>query len=207
MKLTNLQRPSGLAWMSGGLLQIIASIFHPDNNDPAAILSPVWAPVQVILLVFYVLSMIGLLGLQRFQGKKAGKLGLAGFFLEMVGSAFTIVTSIGFAFVMPKFASPSNPVQLFELLGPEGPLALLGVVSLTYVLFFVPGYFLTGIATLRTGLMPRWAGLLVSAGILFSFIGAAPGSIFILRIVGGIIFGFGLGWLGYTLWSAGKIPG
>jgi len=148
----------GGAFVLGGAFQIIASIFHPDNNDPNAVPAPFWVPVQLGLLVFYALSFIGLLGLNRYQGQQAGKLGLIGLILALIGSAFTVVTSIGFAFVLPAFAAQqSTPKALFALLDPTGPLAWLSLITLTYLIFFVPGYILTGIATMRARLLPRWA--------------------------------------------------
>jgi hypothetical protein len=72
--------------------------------------------------------------------------------------------------------------------------------------FFV-GLILFGIATVRAGVFPRWAGLLLIAGdVVFGagdFFGSAAPIIF---VVGALITCAGLVWLGLALLSGSAAP-
>jgi hypothetical protein len=60
------------------------------------------------------------------------------------------------------------------------------------------GGLLLGIATMRAGVFPRWAGLLLIVGLVS--LGAAFVNIFLSSA---LVFGmFGLGWIGYALVTA-----
>jgi hypothetical protein len=199
---TQASRWGGLAFLIAGGFQIFGSVFHGDNADPLAILNPMWVAVQLALLAFYVLSCVGLWGLSQSPHWRAGWLGKVGFGLALLGSAATVITSVGFAFPLPAYAAQqATPKPLMELLDPAGPLAWLFYVTLAYVVLFVPGYVLVGISVMRSPGLPRWAGLLIALGILASFMGAGLPGLFIARIVGGVVFALGLMWLGYALWA------
>ncbi len=204
MKSSDLVRRAGIAFIAGGALQIFASLFHGDNNDPNVTLGAFWVPVQLALLVFYALACVGLVGLDRAQRNKAGKLGLVGFVLATVGSALSIITSVGFAFLLPA-AARLSPKPVFALLDPAGPFAWLALVTFTYILLFVPGFILTGVAIIRARIFPRWAGALIALGILVSFIGASPGGFSVLRAVGGVVFAVGLIGVGNAMWKGSRV--
>ena len=65
-----------------------------------------------------------------------------------------------------------------------------------------------GIATMRAGVLPRFAGLMVSIGAIMYVVGGfsipilGPESsvVSIIEIGGAIPFGVGITWLGYALW-------
>ncbi len=71
-------------------------------------------------------------------------------------------------------------------------------------LSFGLGYILFGVATMRAGVLPRWSGLLLIIGVAFSM---AEGSPFgrtlshVIVTIGHVVFGLGLAWMGYALWS------
>ena len=202
MQSKNLVRWSGLALLIGGILYTINGFFHLDNNDPQSVFSPLWLPLQLMITAFYALSMPGLIGLHLRQRDKTGRLGRIGIVLALVGSAITFITSLGFAFAIPALAAqqaePQSPVALISS---RGPLSWIGVLVLAFIFAFIPGHILTGIATARAGILPHWAGVLVSLGMLVLFLGEASPSLVFLRNIGGVLSGVGLAWLGYALWS------
>jgi len=202
MQSKSLIRWCGLALLVGGVLYAINGLFHLDNNNPQSVFSPLWLPLQLVITTFYALSVLGLIGLHLRQKDKAGRLGLIGIVLAVIGSAVTFITSLGFAFAIPAVAAQqAEPQPPVELIGSSGPLAWIGVLVLVFIFAFVPGYILTGIATARAGVLPRWAGILLSLGMIVLFVGEAAPSVVFLRNVGGVVTGVGLAWLGYALWS------
>ena len=55
------------------------------------------------------------------------------------------------------------------------------------------------IAIWRTSALPRWSGLLAAVGApLIAFTPPLPS---VLLQVGGVLFGVGVAWQGYTIWS------
>jgi hypothetical protein len=66
------------------------------------------------------------------------------------------------------------------------------------------GGVLLGIATMRAGVFPRWAGLLIIVSAVFalgSFVSFSLGSLSLTSVAVGFV-ALGLGWMGYTLLSA-----
>jgi len=205
MQSKSLIRWGGMALLVGGVLYTINSFFYTNNYSPKAPFNPLWLSLQIIITIFYALSTLGLIGLHLRQKDKAGKLGLIGIILAIFGSAITFVTSLGFAFVIPAVAAQqANPLSPIDLSSPTGPLAWIGVLMWAWLLAFIPGYILTGIVTIRTRILPRWAGIFVSVGMILIFVAAFAVSVsqsFWLRNIGGMLSGVGLAWLGYALWS------
>jgi hypothetical protein len=85
------------------------------------------------------------------------------------------------------------------MLGPTGPLKWFSLLTASYLLTFVPGFILVGIAVLNGDRLPALAGWLLIIGMVVSNIGALFKPIFILRNLGGVVFGIGLAWLGLAV--------
>jgi hypothetical protein len=83
-------------------------------------------------------------------------------------------------------------------------------MQLVFVLGFGLGWVLVGIATMRSGVLPRWSGLLLIIGVvLFALSEAVPLEdtvAHMLVTVGDITFALGLIWIGYALWSEDREP-
>jgi hypothetical protein len=203
MATRNLIRWSGLALVLAGFAFTLATPFHPNNYDTDSALNRFWSPVQLGLGLSYLLSVLGLVGWHLRQAEKVGILGLVGFILALFGSALTVTTSLLFAYLLPAVATQqATPTSVINLLNPSGSLAWVSLVSLTFLLFFVPGFIISGIVTIRAGVLPRWAGWLVTLGLIVLVIGNfIPPLFVIVHGIGGVAFGIGLIWLGYALWS------
>ena len=200
MAYLNLIHLSGLALVVGAALWTFASIFHPNNFNPNALVDRFWVRVQTALIFFNALSVLGVVGLYLRLEEQTGIVGLIGFVLALLGSAFTVATSVDFAYVLPLVAKQTTPPKsLNDLIKPGGPVAWALPLSGTYLLFFVPGYILLGIVTMTGGVLPSLAGLLLIIGIVASVVGVFGSPIFILRRIGGVVFGVWLAWLGIVL--------
>jgi hypothetical protein len=90
-----------------------------------------------------------------------------------------------------------------QLVGSHLNAALSGYALLASVLFAVGGVYL-GMVTMRAEVFPRWAGLLIAVGAVLNlvvfFLAGITASI--VGLLSTVLFALGLGWIGYTLWTA-----
>ena len=218
MLTATLIRWSGLLAILGGVLFPVAAVIHPNGEDLAAVNMPNWVPAHLLGLVSVTLMHLGLLGLYARQVEKAGWLGLIGFVLAFIGGAFASTIQYVTSTVIPLIATQAP--ALFDQAMTPPPFA-----PPVFVLGFVLGHILFGFATMRAGVLPRGSGLLVSIGMVLFFLGeisflaqrvAAPAlqqvfdliqRLHVIVLLGDAAFGFGLAWMGYSLWSEKLKPG
>jgi hypothetical protein len=142
-----------------------------------------------LVLAAHVVLVFALVALYVAQAEQSGLLGSLGVVLNVVGT--TLVCGV----VMVEIAGASG-AEVDTVLGAGLPsvLALLGGLA------FLIGLILFGTATMRTGVFPRWAGLLLIVGdVVFgagSFTGAAAT---IFEILGAALTCAALVWLGLSL--------
>jgi hypothetical protein len=192
----------GIALLLGGTIHALASLFHLNNGDPGSVKNRLWTPLQITFAISFLLMGVGVLGLQLRQGDRAGWLGLLGVGLASLGSLLTTTTSFMWAFVAPYLARQEpTPRAPNDLLGPKGAIPGVFQLLLTYIFILLPGFILTALTTILAGELPALAGWLVLIGIIVSQPGNMVARLAILRNVGGVLFGTGLAWLGWTLLS------
>jgi hypothetical protein len=147
-------------------------------------------------------GLLGITGIYARQVKESGRLGLAGYLLL----SLWLVLMMGFTFVevfiLPVLATatPSFVVGWMGMFsGPAGGMDL-GVLptvwTLTAPIYMLSGL-LFGIATLRAGILSRWAAGLLAAGTL-----SAPVAALLpleLQPKTAVPVGLALAWLGYSL--------
>ncbi len=179
---SNLVRWGGVAAMLSGILWTISAIITASKSrgciglecDVNAIRDS--SDVTPFLLLALLLAAVGLVGVAiRAQNTgRFGRLARAGVALYVVGVALLLVGMM-----------LSAISEAFWVLVLPGVLAL--VLSLT----------LTGISTLRTGVLPRWAALLLIVGSLAMLFFNDQNAQALMAIP------FGIGWVavGYALWS------
>jgi uncharacterized Tic20 family protein len=157
MSSTTLYRLSGLALLIALPISIVGWVLHPAGESLRDLLSPFQTPAHVIQLVAFVFVLLGVPGLYARQAHRAGVLGLIGFILTMLLTAFHIYLLLYEAVVAPILAGVpatqplivtggvlAHGTQVLDRLSP----ALL----LAWPLF--------GLATVRAGVLPRWSGWL-----------------------------------------------
>jgi hypothetical protein len=159
-----------------------------------ASLNPLWVPSQLLHTLAATLALLGLVGLYTWLGQKNGQLGLTGFVLALFGTGFYLADAILALVVFPLVAT-SAP----SLIAADGALNMSPAYTVFAVTFMV-GYILFGIALLRIGALPRGASPLLTVGAILTNL--PPGLVpMLILIVGGVLWGIGAAWLGYTLWS------
>ena len=192
----NLIRWSGLALLVAGMLWLL-SIFHPpDTLD--GMLAPAWGPSHYVTAVASAFLVFGLIGLYAYQVAKVGWLGLIAFILSLTASAMLTSAELFAGALAPTLAA--NP-STQSLVNPRqaGPFVI--VIGAIAVLATV-GNILLGIAIMRAGILPRWAGLLIIIGYVFLAFGIGLPALAIISPVGIVLSGLGYAWCGYSIWVA-----
>ena len=174
-----LLRQTGLLAMAAGVSTFLAPILHPDDPQNAA-----WVPVHLLSFATLIVVLLVLVGIFVRQLPRSGRLGLTGFLAAFVGTSMMLME--GREHLFSHDFGQGTPVGLWQLI--------------TTSLVFSVGYILLGVAVYRAGVLPRGAGALLAVGgpiVAFS----PPIGILAVLIVGHTLFGAGLAWLGYALWS------
>jgi hypothetical protein len=188
--MNQLQRTTSKIFLAAGLLQIIGSLLHGDNADPAALLSPLWPITQTILFFFYALLAWGLWRLRQTHRQQLARWGQWGIWLILISIIPLLMVSLAYAFLLPGIAAQQQPPKaLMALLDPATGLGWLLALTMTYLVLFVPGTILLGSTIWRSTTLPKQAGLLLVVGILISFLGAGIPGFAIGRAVGGVLYG------------------
>lgn len=187
--MSNPIRWSGLAAFVGGILYALFMFFHPAN-EVAGMRTATWMPVHAMWLVATLLILLGLVGLHVQQAQQSGRPNLMGFLIAFFGTALLLADTWVETFIFPTLAL--RVPGLFE----APPASFMVAILLGYLLF-VLGYVLLGISIARSGILPRWAGLLLAGGAPLFVVGAA--TVQIVAIIGAVLFGVGWRWLGYAL--------
>lgn len=191
----DLVRLSGVGLILAGILIAFFPILHP-NHDPAGFANPMWVPVHLMPAASMILAILGLSGLLARQLTAAGRLGVAGFAIAVLGSGMILMGSDVEAFLIP-FVGLHAP-ELMQGPPPGGWMEAQMLGDLTIGI----GYLMLGIATFRAGVLPRAAGALLAVGGLGLGFGAAVGP-FLPQplLLGALLFGIAQVWIGYALWS------
>jgi MFS family permease len=200
--LTALLRWSGLALIMGGVLMVVATVLHPSQETPAAILE---AEVRLVaahalLTLSYLLVLLGLPALYGAASVRMGRLGLVGFLLAFLGTML-IAVSGNFGFLAPVLAAQSPAtIDAINRYPPEGALNAVAFGG------FVVGFVIFGMAMAKTAGFPRPSGVLVAIGAPCQVVGFAlaqlvsPG-LWAIAVLGSVAVGAGLAWPGYRMWQ------
>jgi hypothetical protein len=191
MSTNTLYRASGLTLLLGAVLFIIGSIL----SFAAPPLAPLWLVATGVWISGMALLLLGLPGIVARQVTRAGWLGFVGFLLTFLGwfllTSFYVVDNL---ILSPWLDALAPHVYAQWFFNPAVAVSIHVADSLLGV-----GGVLLGIATMRAGVLPRWAGLLLIAAAVAAFGGFVIGN---LTIVAEGLVGLGLGWIGYALWTA-----
>jgi hypothetical protein len=177
-----LVRRSGLLAVAAGAYMILLPLMHP--SDDVGNQSAAWVPVHVLYFATLTVILLVLVGILARQLQRAGRLGVAGFLTAFFGTAMMLLE--GREHLFSHDFGQGTPLGLWELVAAS-------------VVFSI-GYVLLGVAIARAGMLPRGAGILLSfGGPLVAF--SPPIGDQAVIIIGHTLFGVGLAWSGYALWT------
>jgi hypothetical protein len=195
---TNLVRWSGLISLLAGVLYAVGALLHPTGEGLTAVTSSSWVPAHLVYWISAVLMHFSLIGLYALLAEQTGWIGLLSFSLAFIGTSVVSSILLYVSTVLPLIASDAPTIFDQASTGPTflAPIFLLG---------FGLGWILIGSLIMRVSLLPSWSGLLLIIGVtLFLLSEMVPSEVTLAHIlvtVGDIIFGLGLAWIGYALWS------
>ncbi len=205
MSSKTLFRLSGLALLIALPLQIVGFVLHPPSEQVVDVLKSTYGPAHVILFVSWLFALLGLPGFYARQAHRAGALGLICFVLTMFAAAYHFFLLLYEAYATTLLAQDPATQALIG----EGPLAhgagALGPFGFLSILAFP----LFGIATVRSGVLPRWSGWLqiASVPVFFLSIALVPLDVFseggMLSPIAMLYYltFLGYAWGGYALWT------
>jgi hypothetical protein len=205
MKITasSLIRWSGLAAMVAGICFLVLGLLHPPNVL-SSVTTARWAIVHSLALAMSLFGLLGMMGLYARQAKESGRLGLVGFLLLSLWLVLILPFTFFEVFFLPLLASEAPTFAegfLGIFTGAASEInfgALAALWQLTGVLLLLGGL-VFGIATLRAGILSRWAAGLLAVGCVLS-----PAAALLPQAIQPLVavpIGAGLAWLGYALWS------
>jgi hypothetical protein len=182
---SDLIRYSGLAAILGAALLLISDFLSLTvlSGDPAEIVTTGAYLAGILLL-------LGLVGLYARQSEASGTLGLVAFLVAFAGTALILGTWWTNAFVAPVLAQEDS--RLLET-GPTGVMSV--AFTLSFALTAV-GWLLFGLVSLRVGVYPRAAVVVLMIGAALTFV-PLPG--------GQVVFEVAVAWLGLVLLSRNQI--
>jgi hypothetical protein len=205
IKMTTTQkliRWSAIAWLLSALTGIISIIFTPSDFVDNAMLSRQWVPTHAVLTASYMLFVFGLIGVYVIQAEKAGRLGSVGFVLTFFGALILTAQVIAATWILPVVALQANaPKTAFEMFDLVGPLAAFSSVVFAAYVPAGLGLILLGIATMRAGVLPRWAGLLLIIGTVLDLAVLIGASGELIVKAGDVAIDAAKIWIVYALWS------
>lgn len=198
-------RLSGLALLIALPLQVVGFVLHPPSEQVVDVLKPAYGPAHLVLFTSWMFALLGLTGFYARQADRAGVLGLIGFAATIFAAAYHFYLLLYEAYATPLLAQESATRALVG----DGPLAhgagALGPLAFLSILAFP----LLGIATVRAGVLPRWAGWLQIASVPVFFLSivlvplgmfAEGGMLSPIAMLYYLAFlGYALG--GYALWT------
>jgi hypothetical protein len=208
---SNLSRWTGLSAMVAGIMYVIVGLLHPlvsHNGGLPSVTTNVWVLTHSLTIGVSFFGLLGLAGIYARQVEKAGWLGLAGFLLF----SLWLVLVPGFTFfetlILPLLAIDAPTFAegfLGSFTGSAG--TSFGTLATVWTLLgpmYILGALLFGIATMRAGILSRWAAGLFGFGAVSSLAFAlVPPA---LEPLAAVPVGLGLAWLGHALWSERREP-
>jgi hypothetical protein len=149
-------------------------------------------------------GLLGMTGLYARQVEEAGWLGLAGYLLLSLWLVLILPFTFFEVFILPLLATEAPTfadgfLGIFTGAASEINFGVLAAVWTLSDVLLPLGGLVFGIASLRAGILSRWA-----AGVLTVGVGLAPAFALLpheLEPLAAVPIGLGLAWLGYALWS------
>lgn len=181
----------GLTSVAAGLLLLLGHIVNVGGDtEYGTVLG------GTLVLSAHALLVFALVALWAVQAERSGPLGAVGMVSSVLG------TTLNCAAVLAEIAGASGTnVDGVVSEGVSGTITLLGGLA-----FFV-GLILFGIATMRAGVLPRWAGpLLILGDVVFAAGTFAGSASLIVEVLGALITCAAFVWLGLALLSRSDAP-
>jgi hypothetical protein len=182
---------SGLALMASLLMEWL--VVPHERLGPEALLTSSYLVSSGLRLLGIILLLWALIGIYGRQSRAAGTFGLWAFVVAFFGTALSAGNTWAEVFVWPTLAQVAPNMMSGSVT--EASSYLSAGLTLSFPLFGV-GLILFGVATLRAGVYPRWASVLLIISIpVTMFLDPTPGSF--QESIGQILLGIAVAALGW----------
>ena len=208
MNSKNLIRWAGLAALVAGICFVVVELFDLPIVL-SSVTTPRWVIVRGLAIAMALFGLLGVTGIYARQAGQAGWLGLAGYLLYSLWLVLRLAFNFFQAFILPLLANEAPAfVEAFLVILNRTP----GEMSFGYVpalwnlsdILFVLGSLVFGIATLRAGVLSRWAAGVFTVGIAVApAYGLLPTA---LQPFVAVPIGLGLAWMGFSVWAERIAP-
>ncbi|WP_159623607.1 hypothetical protein [Ruania rhizosphaerae] len=165
---TTLSRAAGICAIIAGLIFGGIQFIHPVD-EAASVPTTMWAVTGYLTFTMAVCGMVAVTGLYLRQVQASGILGLVG--ALMLGIFYLLTSAFTFAetLILPAVAGEAprfveNFLGIFNGAGTDGTLGALEVISPVAGGLYLLGGVVFGLASLRAGIFPRWASILLALG-------------------------------------------
>lgn len=178
------------AIVAGGLL-LIADLWSLVGGEPERFsdlaVTTSWTIVSSMYLIGVLLLLVALTGLYAHQSEEAGVLGVAGFLTALIGTGLLAGMMWTLAFVVPSAAIEAPAfLNAEQVAGPVDAGFMLSGLAVAI------GWALFGLATLRAGVFPRLAAIVLVVGAVITFL-PLPATTVVIDVA--------VAWLGYLVLS------
>jgi hypothetical protein len=203
MNTRNLIHWAGVSAMVAGICYVAVGLFHPPNVV-SAVTTPQWAIVHILATAMCFFGLLGMTGIYARQVKETGWLGLAGYLLLSLWLVLIMGFTFTEVFILPVMATaaPQFVEGWMGVLNGSASTMNLGPLSTIWTLtapLYMLGGLLFGLATIRAGILSRWAAGLLAIGTVLAPVAALlPLD---LQPKMAVPVGIALAGLGYALWS------
>jgi hypothetical protein len=199
-------RIGSFALVGAGVLAAGYGLIAPDETTPGVFQHPAYVLGNVLNTARWILMTFGLVALYLRQGHRRRALNLAAFLSSFIAIILTVGLDVDKTFILPYLASLTPAITSMADFAANMPAALQPylAVLMSALLLHLVGLVLVGVAVVRSGVLPAWAGWLLIAGTVSSY-----GSLFglgWLHTLGVIAVGAALAWLGVALWAPAVEP-
>jgi hypothetical protein len=162
-----LVRLGGVSAVLSALLGMLSLVLYlivvgGDRLSEVATSATFFLPSGAQLFAMLLLA-FGLVALYVRQAESFGALGLAGFFLALIGTTLAAGALWSQVFVVPRLAEAAPEVA------DRGTGSVLAGFLLSFLILGV-GWVVFGVATLRTRVFPRWAVILLIVGAVLAIL-------------------------------------
>jgi hypothetical protein len=198
----NIIRIGSIALIAAGVLAVGYALIAPDETVAGVFQHPNFVIGNVLNTLRWLLMTFGIIALYLRLGDKHPALNLAAFLSSFTAIVMTVGLDVDKTFILPYLTSLNPAITSMGDFAANMPAALgpYLVVLMTTLLLHLVGLIMLGVAVVRSGALPHWAGWILIVGTVMSY-----GSLFgmgILHTVGVIAVGIALAWLGFALRSS-----
>ena len=179
-----------------GLFGILPMIMLPSSEPLIEwVLDPDWTSLNSLALIMTVLTPLALVSLYSKQVKESGRLGFIGFQMAFIGSV--LFSSVQFDEALLWRILAAGAPSLLDLNGPMFKNTGFSTIYLVMGVLYILGFILFGVATMRGGVFPRIAAVLLILGVPLFASGVFLPQLF--RTIGAILAGTSFVWMGFRL--------